>query len=352
MARGGDAGVTMTSVLLRYGLLPIALVAALLQPAAAQPATPSPSASPEPRIERISGRDRVATAIAASRTAYPEGAGTVVIAAAGRFPDALAAVPFAHAAGAPLLLVDGRADEPVLREVRRLGADRAVLVAAFGAVPVVVELELLREGVDVERLAGDGRFHTAARLARAVGRSEDDEVVVASGAAFADALPAGPLAAIAGLPLLLTSTEEIPPDTAAVLAEFEVARTWLIGGRAAVPGEIAAGLPGARRVSGPDRYATSVAVARRLMERGGSLGTVAVATGRDFADALAAGAFAARAGGPLLLVDGQDPDNALAVYAFLADHAAEIGRVVVFGGDAAVSEEVEARIAAALDGGG
>jgi putative cell wall-binding protein len=343
----------MTSVLLRYGLLPIALVAALFQPAVAQPAAPSPTAEPAlPVVQRISGRNRVATAIAASRQAYPDGADTVVIAAAGRFADALAAVPLAHSAGAPLLLVDGRADEPVLREVRRLGAQRALLVAAFGAVPVVVELELLREGVDVERIAGDGRFHTAARLARATGPADSGEAVVASGAAFADALAAGPLAAVAGLPLLLTSTEEVPPDTAAVLAEFAVSRTFVIGGRQAIPADAAQGMPGIRRVSGPDRYATSVAVARRLLQRGGSLSTVAVATGRDFADALAAGAFVAKAGGPLLLVDGQEAANAEAVFAFLAEQADAIGRVVVFGGDAAVSEAVEARIAAALEGGG
>lgn len=343
----------MTSVLLRYGLLPFALVAALLQPAAAQPASPSASAQPDgPIVQRISGRNRVSTAIAASRQAYPDGAAVVVVAAAGRFADALAAVPLAHSAGAPLLLVDGRADEPVLREVRRLGAQRALLVAAFGAVPVVVELELLREGVDVERIAGDGRFHTAARLARATGPADSGEAVVASGAAFPDALAAGPFAAVAGLPLLLASPEEVPPDTAAVLADFEVGRTFVIGGRQAIGAETAQEMPGARRVAGPDRYATSVAVARRLLERGGSLGTVAVATGLDFADALAAGAFAAKARGPLLLVDGQDPEQASAVYAFLAAHAGEIDRVVVFGGDAAVSEAVEARIAAALESGG
>jgi hypothetical protein len=106
---------TMTSAFLRGGFLPLVLVALLLQPAAAQPADDSsPAPAPSPVVVRVAGRNRVGTAIAASRQAYPDGAETVVVAAAGRFPDALAAVPLAHVADGPLLLVDGRADEPVL----------------------------------------------------------------------------------------------------------------------------------------------------------------------------------------------------------------------------------------------
>lgn len=341
----------MSRIPLRHaGMLSCLLLMMLLQPAAAQPA---PGAEPQrhtPPVTRVAGDSRVATAIAASRQAFPDGAPTVVLAAARRFPDALAAVPLAAREGSPLLLVEERADGAVMDEVERLGAERAILIAAHGAIPVVVELELERAGVQVERLAGEGRFHTAARIARRLGAGPDGEVLVASGATFADALPAGPLAALAGLPVVLTGAEDIPADTAAVLRDLGVTRSLLVGGRAVVSDGVAAGLPDATRLSGRDRYRTSVGLARELLDRGGALRTVGIATGRDFADALAAGPAVAADQGAVLLVDGQDPDNAAAVYAFLAEHRGEIGRVLLFGGTSAISEAVRQKVVQALRG--
>ncbi|HWH31180.1 MAG TPA: cell wall-binding repeat-containing protein [Egibacteraceae bacterium] len=335
------------------GVLAVLLGMALAVPAAAQTPSSEPSAQPQrhsARIVRVSGDSRVATAVAASRHAFPGGAGTVVIAAARRFPDALAAVPLAAREGAPLLLVEERARGAVLEEVRRLGASRALLMAAHGAVPVVVELELRRAGLVVERVAGDGRFHTASRIARRLGPGEAGEAVLVSGEAFADALPAGPLAAHAGLPILLTAAGELPADPAAALRDLPAERVLVVGGPAAVGEAVVAGLPDARRVSGPDRYRTALAAADELLARGGSLGTVAIATGRDFADALAAGPVAAQAGGPVLLVDGQDAAQADAVYDYLAEHRGDIDTVLLFGGAAAISEDVRGRIARALGG--
>ena len=337
------------------GVLSCLLLALLLPPAAAQPAPgPGPDAEAQRHtslVTRVAGDSRVATAIAASRHAFPDGASTVVLAAARRFPDALAAVPLAAREGAPLLLVEERAHGAVLEEVKRLGAERAILIAAHGAIPVVVELELERAGLQVERLAGEGRFHTAARVARRLGPGPDGEVLVASGVTFADALPAGPLAALAGLPVVLTGAEDIPADTAAVLGDLGATRSLLVGGRAVVSDTVAAGLPQATRLSGRDRYRTSVELAEELLARGGTLQAVGVATGRDFADALAAGPAVAADRGPVLLVDGQDPDNAAAVYAFLAEHRAEIGRVLLFGGTSAISEAVRQKVVDALRGG-
>lgn len=341
----------MNRVSVGLGLpLSLLLVLALLQPAAAQPATTAP-AEPQrhgARVIRVAGDSRVATAIAASRRAFPDGSDTVVVTAARRFPDALAAVPLAVREGAPLLLVEERAQGAVLEEVERLGAERALLIAAHGAVPVLVELELRRAGLSVERIAGDGRFHTAARIARRLGT--EGEVLVASGGTFADALAAGPLAAVAGLPVVLTGADDIPPDTAAVLTQLKASQSLVVGGRVAVSDAVAGALPGARRLSGADRYRTSVAVAEELLARGGSLATVAIATGRDFADALAAGPAVAGGRGPVLLVDGQDPANAEAVYRFLGEHRTEIEQVLLFGGIAAVSDDVRDRVVDALGG--
>jgi putative cell wall-binding protein len=296
-------------------------------------------------VEVVAGDSRVTTAVAASRRAFPDGAEWVVVAAAGAFPDALAAAPLAGRLGGPLLLADRRAGPALLGEAARLGAARAVIVGAVGAVTATVQAELEQAGVTVERIAGDGRFDTAALVARKVGVGTDREGSVASGAGFADAMAAGPLAAAWRIPILLTDPRRLPDDTAAVLGAIGAARSIVCGGPAAVSDAVAERLPAPRRVAGPDRYATSVALAELLVERGGTLGTVSVATGQSFADGLAAGPATARDGGPLLLVHGQDPSQGSATYAFLDRRLPEIGVVVAYGGDAAIAAAVRARLA-------
>jgi putative cell wall-binding protein len=301
----------------------------------------------EPRVllvEVVAGEHRVATAVAGSRHAFPGGADAVVIASAGSFPDALAAAALAAHSDGPLLLVGRRLGPQVTAELRRLGATRATIVGATGAVSATVQAELAREGLAVERIAGDGRFDTAALIARAVGPADSGEVIVVSGADFADAMAAAPLAAADGIPILLTNRDSVPEDTRAALAVLRPDRTFVVGGTAVVSDGVLAELPSATRIAGADRHATSAAVARLLVDRGAPLEEVAVATGREYPDGLAAAPLVARRGGALLLAD-PDPARGSAVYDFLDRHLDQVGTVVVFGGDGALGPDVRARLA-------
>lgn len=73
-----------------------------------------------------------------------------------------------------------------------------------------------------------------------------------------------------------------------------------------------------------------------------------VATGRDFPDALVAGAAAGRNAGVLLLVDGADLAGSPETSALLESHRADIDEVRIAGGPAAVSLAVEQDLAALL----
>jgi len=85
---------------------------------------------------------------------------------------------------------------------------------------------------------------------------------------------------------------------------------------------------------GPDRYATSAAIARDHF--GPGVPIVFVATGQDFPDALAAGAAAGLMGGPVLLVQPTAiPSSISAELAALAPQ-----QIVVVGGTGAVSDTV------------
>ncbi|MFF1572631.1 cell wall-binding repeat-containing protein [Leifsonia sp. NPDC058292] len=91
---------------------------------------------------------------------------------------------------------------------------------------------------------------------------------------------------------------------------------------------------GVERVSGTDRYATSVSVSQRQFP--GTAPVVYVASGADYPDALAAGPAAAKRGGPLLLTaPGALPAIVAAEITRLAP-----GTIVVAGGAAPVSDAV------------
>jgi putative cell wall-binding protein len=271
----------------------------------------------------------------------------VVIASAGDFPDALAAAPLAHDLGGPLLLVGSRLDDRVRTELGRLGATEAVIVGGAAAVGAQAEADLQAAGLETRRVAGADRFATAAAVARELGDSFD-EVFVASGRSFADALSAGPVAAGLGIPILLVEPERLPAATAQALDDLSAAQSWVLGGSAAISNAVVEQLPAPQRLAGADRFATSVAVARFGLERGLGDGDVYVATGGAFPDGLTAGPVAAATGGVLLLVDGAGTWSATPVFGHLANAHRAAETVVVFGGEAAVSADVAARAVLAV----
>jgi putative cell wall-binding protein len=222
-----------------------------------------------------------------------------------------------------------------------------VIVGGVAAVNAVVQSELHHLGLDVERIAGENRFDTTGLIARAVGLPESGELAVASGAGFADALSVASLAAAEGVPVLLTAPTELPRDTRETLDALRPSATLVLGGPSAVSEEVAGRLPNVTRVAGANRYETSGRIADLFLSRTGTAGTVFVATGRDFPDALVAGPFAGRQRGPILLVDGRDAAGSPATFAYLRDNASRIDQIVVLGGPQAVSDEVLDELSAA-----
>jgi glucose/arabinose dehydrogenase/putative cell wall-binding protein len=189
------------------------------------------------------------------------------------------------------------------------------------------------------RLAGADRYGTAAAVSAASSAPGVPVAFVATGADFADALAGGPAAAALGGPLLLVSPTAIPATTAAELARLKPQRIVVLGGSGAVSNAVLAALDPytagtVTRLAGVDRYATAAAVSAATFAPG--VAAAFVATGTDFADALAGGPAAAHFGGPLLLTR----PNALP--ATIASELARLkpARIYVLGGTAAVSSAV------------
>jgi gamma-glutamyltranspeptidase/glutathione hydrolase len=324
----------------------LALVWALLPAAAAAQGAPGP-------LARLAGAGRVETAVAVSQAGWRQ-APTVLLATAADFPDALAAAPLAAQADAPLLLTDPGALSPATRdELRRLGAREVIVLGGRAAVSGAVVDALTADGYAVRRIAGDTRYATAAEIALAVGAA--DEVVLASGEGFADALAAGALSAGPdALPVLLTRGNDVPARTEQALTALGVESILLVGGEAAVSGGVQARLRErgfeVERLAGATRFDTAAvtageALSRRALE---NPFTLVAASGAAFPDALSAAPLAARRDGLFVLVPADDLANApgLARLLFAAGDRLDGGAVV--GGRAAVSDTVLDQLAAAV----
>jgi acyl-homoserine-lactone acylase len=307
------------------------------------------------RVERLGGDNRVATAVEVSRATFlPARTDTVVLARADAYPDALAGAPLATDLGAPILLTSPAGlDDEVEDEIRRLGVSRAVLLGGEAALSAAVASDLSRLGVgDVERVAGDDRFATAAAIARRLGASERAFVVEGAhpdaGRGWPDALSAAPYAAFASDPILLVTRDEVPEATTRALRDAGVEEVVVVGGPAAVSQRVLnqLGSFAPRRLAGDNRYATSVAVRAEAIRAGMRASEVWLATGAAFPDALAAGPAIAARGGTLLLAAPGDLRTSAPTHRVLTDEAQRIGLVRILGGTAALARQVEQQVTA------
>ena len=163
----------------------------------------------------------------------------------------------------------------------------------------------------VNRVAGADRFETSVAVSRAGFSPGVPVVYLANGLNWPDALSAGPAAAHLGGPLLLVAPHRLPEVVRAELQRLRPKRIVVVGGTESVSeptfSAIAALAPAVLRVGGADRYETSRAVVLDAFGPTVLSRAVFVVTGRNYPDALSAGAAAAHRNAPVVLIDGAQP---------------------------------------------
>jgi putative cell wall-binding protein len=251
------------------------------------------------------------------------------------YADALAAGPLAVALDAPLLLTPAdRLDTGCGAFAARAG-DTVYLVGGPAALSPKVESGLRDLGFTPERIAGADRYATAVAVAKAADQLRPDgasqDLFLASGTDFADALSAGVPAGAARGSVLLTAGSRMTPATAAYLSSRPGATVYAVGGPAAA----AADLPVSRELVGPNRYETATMVAERFFPQPSS---VAFASGVRFPDALSAAAYGGQVGLPVLLVGPDGVPNA--VFDWMRAHRSTVRGSVLVGGEEAVNRLV------------
>lgn len=186
-------------------------------------------------VVRYAGADRFETAAQLALLAYPDGAGTVLLATGTSFADALAAAPLAAAEDAPILLATaGELPAVSADALAELGAEEVIVLGGAAAIGDQVEQELEAAGYGVTRQAGESRFETAALLARSAFPDGAEVALLTTGADFPDALAAAPLAGVRDGPILLVDGNRIPEATVSALEDLGVEEVLLLGGTAVV----------------------------------------------------------------------------------------------------------------------
>ncbi len=213
--------------------------------------------------------------------------------------------------------------------------------------------------VSTNRLWGYDRYETATAVAQEFadilgGTDVINAVIVAPGKSFAEALAATPLAAVSTAPILLTPPDELHSAPRRFIEQNDVAQVVIVGNSDAVSAkveqqlaELIEGTP--KRLAGPDFYQTVVNISREVAASevgyycNDNRRTALLATGKNFADALALSPLAFAGQHPVLLTD---PDELpTAVKDFIKDYT--ISQVLIAGGPAAVSKSVENELVSA-----
>lgn len=275
--------------------------------------------------DRISGENRYSTAVKISQEGW-KSAGVVVLARGNSFPDALAGGPFAYYHNAPILLTpQDSLHMETKKEIQRLGAKKVIILGGTAAVSESVVNSLKSMELKVDRIAGQNRYDTAAQIANHLNSTD---MIVVNGSNFPDALAVVPYAAKTGKPILLTKPEALPMETAQALKGKN--RTTIIGGTSAVSNVVASKLPNPNRISGKDRYETAHQVIMKLPMPNP---TVYVATGKQFADALAGSLLAAKQEASILLTDPTHVPSIVRETITTKGYT----NIIAFGGESAIS---------------
>lgn len=281
---------------------------------------------------RIYGADRYLTAVEISKAGW-EKSENAVIATGEDFPDALCAAPLAKELNAPILLTGKSSiDSSITAELKRLGVEKVYIVGGTGVISQDVENKIKGLGISTERIYGEDRYGTSVEIAKRI--SPGEEIFIATGSNFADALSAAPIAAKKGIPVVLTEKNKLPDAVAQLINDKNIKKSYILGGTGIIDENVEGELPGVRRLWGADRYETNISILNTFF---GDLDFTKtyVATGNDFPDALAGSALAPNSSSPIILTDEKASE---VTRNFTSVWSSMIKELIVLGGNGAVSD--------------
>jgi SpoIID/LytB domain protein len=286
----------------------------------------------------LSGADRYATSVAIANYGWEAGFQTVVIGRGDNPVDALTGSVLAKKHDAPLVLVETNEIPQAVKEL--LGKQTIHQIFVLGGDSAVSDQtvkELNQYATQVTRVHGHDRYTTSVEVAKKVG-IPNEAFITFGNTNSPDALSIASYAARNQIPILFTEKEQLPATVEAYLKGNNIRKVTVIGGQAVVSDQVYNRLKDftdvISRVSGADRYATSVAI---VNEYNLDPRNLFFAQGERFIDALPGSVLAANMGAPLLLTEKDELPTVLEGY--LKEEIHFIPSIHYLGGTAAISNQ-------------
>lgn len=205
----------------------------------------------------------------------------------------------------------------------------------------------------ITELTGRDRYATAVLVSQKSFPNGANTVVIASGASYADALVAAPLASSYNAPVLLTSKDVITETTLKEIQRLGAKSAYIIGGDGVVSRTVdnalkAKGLSVYRVYSSyaNDRYGTSVYVSANMdIERGSAPTDVFIAYSQGYADTLAVTGVAALKKAPILYMNKSGVLDGATKY-YLEQIKDSVKNVYIIGGTGVIDSKAESVLSA------
>ncbi|MDB0441563.1 penicillin-binding protein, partial [Clostridioides difficile] len=197
--------------------------------------------------------------------------------------------------------------------------------------------------VNANALTGTDRYETSIKISQA-GWENAENAVLINDSAIADALAATPFAYKKNAPILLTGSSQINEKTLAELKRLKVKNVYVIGGEASVNEKsldtIKSDNISVSRISGSDRYETSLSLAKELKGIS-NVSKISVVNGeKGLADAVSIGAASAQNDMPIILTN--ENSNITEINNLFKDK--KIDKSYIIGGEYTVSKNIENKL--------
>ncbi len=188
------------------------------------------------------------------------------------------------------------------------------------------------------KLVGENRHQTAIKVSNE-GWDVANTIVIVNSNSMADALSATPYAKWLNAPILLTEGNKLNSDTKKEILRLKAKGVHVIGGESAVSNSVINELKSmnlnVERISGNDRYKTSLEIAKKL----NSPSEIAVVNGvTGLPDAVSIAPVAAEKDMPIVLVSPKEGIKAFDQY--VKDNNLNINKSYIIGKESSISKEI------------
>ncbi|AXU75178.1 penicillin-binding protein [Clostridioides difficile] len=200
-----------------------------------------------------------------------------------------------------------------------------------------------QDEVNASALTGTDRYETSIKISQAGWETAENAVLI-NDSAIADALAATPFAYKKNAPILLTGSSQINEKTLAELKRLKVKNVYVVGGEASINEKsldtIKSNNISVSRISGSDRYQTSMNIAKELNNIS-NISKISVVNGeKGLADAVSIGAVSAQNDMPIILTN--ENSNITEINNLFKNK--KIDKSYVIGGEYTVSKNIESKL--------